>query len=282
MAGSGLCSCAENKAASGAPPADNQAVDEQAASELKEHHRHHHRGGVTHFIAMSLDTLGADEAKRPQIEKLQSDLHACTAPGGALEKQMLQTIADGMAAGAVDAAKVDAALGQLEAAATAAHDCSAETLNKLHALLSPAERASLVDKVQAHWEVWRQVNHEAEGGGREKGGRLAELAKDLSLTPEQIEKISEALKTAHAGLAGKFDPQKVEAHVQAFATAFVADAFDAKTVTANANSHLAAQGARRMVVFYETVAPLLTAEQRTKLAEHLRQHAGHQPTISAK
>ena len=136
--------------------------------------------------------------------------------------------------------------------------------------------------MQAHWEVWRQVNHEAEGGGREKGGRLAELAKDLSLPADQVDKLAEALKAAHVDLAGKFDPTKVEEHVQAFATAFVAESFDAKSVTGNGNAHLATHGGKRMAIFYETVTPLLTAEQRTKLAEHLRQHASHQPAASAK
>jgi hypothetical protein len=37
-----------------------------------------------------------------------------------------------------------------------------------------------------------------------------------------------------------------------------------------------------MAIFYETVTPLLTPEQRATLAGHLREHAGHQPAISTK
>ena len=282
IAGVGFNANAAQPAASAAPPADAPPADDPAATELREHHRHHHRGGVVQFIAMSLDTLGVDDAKRPQLEKLQGDLHACMAAPGKLEKGLLLVFADGVAAGAIDATKVDAAIAQMSTAAEGAHACSADALNKLHALLSPTERAALVDKVQAHWEVWRQVNHEAEAGGREHGGRLAELAQELSLTPDQVDKISAALKPAHAGLAGKFDPKKVEAHMDAFATAFVGEKFDAKSVTANANGHLATHGGKRMAVFYQTVTPLLTAEQRTQLAEHLREHASHQPAGPAK
>jgi hypothetical protein len=36
-----------------------------------------------------------------------------------------------------------------------------------------------------------------------------------------------------------------------------------------------------MATFYETVTPLLTREQRATLAEHLREHARHQPAMSA-
>ncbi len=267
---------AEPRAAADTPPAADPA-----AAELKEHHRHHH-GGITKFIAMSLDTIGADDAKRPQIEKAQSDLHSCMAPVGEIEKSLLTTLADGVAAGKIDTAKVDATIAQLDAAANAVHGCSVDALNRLHAILSPTERAALVDKVQAHWEVWQQVNHKAEPGSREPGGRLAEFTQELNLTADQSEKISKALHKARPGLAGKFDAKKGEAHMHAFATGFVAESFDAKSVTANANGHLATHGSKRMAHFYETVTPLLTPEQRTKLAEHLREHATHQPAASGK
>jgi Spy/CpxP family protein refolding chaperone len=202
---------------------------------------------------------------------------------GSSEKSLLLTLSDGIAANKIDTATVDATIAQLNTAAATAQSCSVDALNQLHTLLSAAERVALVDKVQAHWEVWRQVNHEAEpGGGREKGGRIAELARDLSLTADQVEKVTAALHAVQADLAGKFDPKMVETQVHAFATAFGSEAFDAKSVTGNANGDLAAQGGRRMAVFYETVLPQLTPDQRTKLAAHLREHAGHQPAFSAK
>jgi Spy/CpxP family protein refolding chaperone len=261
--------------AGGASTSSATPAEDQAASELKEHHRHHHHGGVTQFIAMSLDTLGTDDAKRPQVEKLQSDLRAQMAPAREAEQSLQLALADGIAAGTVDTVKVDAAIATLTKAADAAQAAGLDTLNKLHAILSPPERAALVDKVQAHWEVWRQVNHEEKPGGREPGGRLAELTEEVSLTPDQVTKISAALQTALAGLSGKFDPTKGEAHVQAFSNAFAGDSFDAKSVTSNANAHLASRGATRMALFYETVTPLLTPAQRTKLAAELREHASH-------
>ncbi len=100
--------------------------------------------------------------------------------------------------------------------------------------MNPAQRAALDDKVQAHWEVWRKVNHEAEPGGREKGGRLAMLIEELALTTDQSDKIAANLHTAMAGLSASIDPKEVEAHVQAFSTAFASDAFDAKTLGAGA------------------------------------------------
>src|SRR5258708_8368925 len=94
--------------AGGAPTPSASPADDQAALELKEHDRHHHHGGVTKFIAMSLDTLGADDAKRPPIDKLPGDPHAPMGAAPEAEKNLLLTLADGIAAGTVDAAKVKA------------------------------------------------------------------------------------------------------------------------------------------------------------------------------
>jgi Spy/CpxP family protein refolding chaperone len=257
-------------------------ADDQAASELKQYHRHHHQGGVTNFIAMSLDTLGTDEAKTPQVDKLHADLHAQMAPAREAENDLLLTLADGVAAGSVDRVKVDATIATLTAAADAKHAASLDTLNELHAILSPAERDALAEKVQAHWEVWHQTNQDERAARRERGGRVATLTRELSLTPAQANKISAAVHTAQTGHSGKFDPKRGEAHVEAFSKAFASDSFDAKSLTLNVNPELAGHGAARMALFYETVTPLLTPAQRTKLAEHLRERATDESTTTVK
>ena len=128
-----------------------------------------------------------------------------------------------------------------------------------------------------------EVNHDIEGHGEGQHAQLERLTRDLSLTPEQVEKISAALHTALGALASKFDPKHSAAHREAFAQAFASESFDAKTVMVNPKSNLAAHGSARMALFYETITPLLTPAQRATLAGHLREHASHQPTaISAK
>jgi hypothetical protein len=237
---------------------------------------------LTQFIAMSLDTLGGDDAKRVQIEKLQGELYSCLAPAGAHQQKLLTMLADGVAAGVIDKAKINATIAQ-SSPAPGAEQCSISALNQLHKLLTPAERASLVDKVHAHAEVWHEVNHDIEGHGEGQHAQLERLTRDLSLTPEQVEKISAALHTALGALASKFDPKHSAAHREAFAQAFASESFDAKTVMVNPKSNLAAHGSARMALFYETITPLLTPAQRATLAGHLREHASHQPTaISAK
>jgi len=257
--------------ASAAPatPDTSIADAENAAKMLRGHHRHHHHGGVAMFIHMAIDSLGVAPEKKAQIEKIQADLHAKMAPSREAGHNVLQVIADGVAAGTIDNAKLDAALAKQAAASAAVHAATTDALNQLHEALSPAERAALVDKVRAHVEVWKKANQE-EHGSKEKGSHLAKLTEDLSLTPDQVEKISAALKK---DAPPKPDPAALDAHITAFETAFVAEKFDAKTLTtANAaNSYVSKNGSARMARFYRIITPLLTPEQRTKLAEHLKE-----------
>jgi len=233
------------------------------------------------FIAMSLDTLGVDDAKRPEIEKIQSDLRAQMAPARDAEKELLTILAAGIDAGKIDTAKVDAGVAKVAAAAGEAHAAGQDALNKLHDTLSPAERAALVDKVEAHWTVWRDVNPEGNSTDQ-KNSRLTELTEEVNLTPDQVKKISGALDAAKPASAGKLDAKAVDSHIQAFMTAFTADKFDAKSLPASPNSSIAGHGSSRMANFYETAAPVLTPDQRTQLAQHLREHANYVPAISGK
>ncbi len=260
------------------------AEDESVNEELRDYHRHHHHGGVTMFISMAIDTLGLDPAKKAQIEKIQSDLHTKMAPARDAEHDLLSTIADGVAAGKIETATIDAALGKLATASAGIHSATTDALTQLHDALAPAERAALVDKVKAHWEVWHKVNVDEKAGGNEKGTHLAKLSELLALTPDQVDKIGKAL-SADVPVTPQTDPKAVDAHVQAFATAFVADKFDPKSLAAPATAaagHAARYGGARMARFYEAVTPVLTPEQRAKLAAHLRERLNDQNVASSK
>lgn len=273
LAGLGLSGCAH----SGSGAADD---DDDSLSELREHHSHHHRGGVTQFIAMSLDTLGEDDAQRPQVETLQKLLNACMGPTVEIEARLTLAYADGIASGAIDNSKLQEAIAALNSASGTVYECSADGLNQLHQLLTPAEREVVADKVQAHWEIWREVNDGPAVGNREKGSRLEALADELTLSAGQQDQMSAALGKAF-GVSSKFEVKKAEAHVLAFAAAFVFATFDARKISPDENGRLSAHGAWRMALFYETITPFLKADQRATLAEHLREHAKHPITLSA-
>jgi len=266
-------------AQAGSTPED-QAVDD----ELRSYHRHHHHGGVHMFISMAIDTLGLDATKKAAVQKIQSDLHAKMAPARDAEHDLLSTLADGIAAGKIDTAKVDAAVAKVATASAGIHAATTDALTQLHDALSPVERAALVDKVKAHWEVWHKVNVDEKAGASDKGTHLAKLTELLTLTPDQVTKITAAL-SADVPVKPEADPKPVDAYVTAFATAFVADKFDPKALAAPATAaagHVARHGNARLVRFYEAITPILTPDQRTKLAAHLRERLNDQHAASGK
>ncbi len=257
--------------------------DDEVAAELVEHHRHHHHGGVTRFIAMSLDTLGITPDQRVAIEKIQAELHDKLAPARTAERAFVTLLADEIAAGKIDATKLDAAIARVGAASGASHAAVADSLNQLHTVLDDAQRAALVDKVEAHWQVWREANAGApEGGEPHEHGRLEALAKELSLTPEQVATIRASLHAA-PGPRQHLGVEKVTAYIGAFGTAFEGSSFDAKTLKSgdSVNAHLASWGATTMARFYGAVVPALLPDQRSNLAEHVREHASHDDAPTA-
>lgn len=271
--------CSGSSANTPAPAtAANVPENDDEAAGLFEHHRSHHHGGVTLLIAMSLDTLGVTPEQRAAIEKIRTDLHAHMEPARAAEQKLVTMLADGLASGNLDTASVDAAVTQVTTAAAAVHDASADALNALHAALTPPERASLVDKVEANWAVWQTANSHEPDPAKAEHGHLATLTKDLGLTSDQVTKIRSRLDEGLKGVP-RLDPQEVANHLKAFGAAFRSEKFDAKAlITASpADAHMAGWGAAHLAHFVEAVSPVLSAEQRSKFAQALHEHAQHNP-----
>ena len=256
------------------------AYDDDSTADLREHHRHHHHGGFAMFIAMSLDSLGTSPEEDATIAKIQADMLAKMQPAHDAEKNLMMILADGVAAANIDQGKVDAAVSQLSAAAAGVHDAVADSLNQLHAVLTPEQRAALADKVEAHLAVWRDANTDRPKGGR--GGGLIELQKSLALTSDQVDKVQASLASSMAR-AGQYDAKQNEASLEAFRTAFESDQFDAKSLTMDGatNAQIATWGATRMSRFYEAVSPVLSADQRARLADILRRHANYSNSQTA-
>jgi Spy/CpxP family protein refolding chaperone len=251
-------------------------AEEESTDDLREHHRHHHHGGFAMFVAMSLDLLGTTPEQDAAITKIQAEMSAKMQPANDAEKDLLNVLADASATGTLEKARVDAAVSRVSAEAATVHEAVADSLNQLHAILSPPERAALVDKVEAHFAVWSEANVETDAAAR----RLGRLAKELALSQSQVEQARTKLESPLDGLPTRFDRTEGDEHLKAFAKAFTGDAFDARTLPAAgmSDSHLAAWGATRCARFYEAVIPVLTPDQRPKLAELLRRHANYKRT----
>lgn len=251
------------------------APEDDTSSSVLEHHRYHHPGAVTLFITMSLDTLAVSPEQAAAVGKLRRELDARMDPARLADQGLLAALADGVAAGGFDTTRVDAAVAQVVAAVALIQDASASTLDALHDVLTPLQRATLMDKVESHWAVWQAAN--ADDPAQPSASRLAALATDLELTPEQVEKIRAGLD-AGVHEPAPLDRQAIAAHLVGLDEAFRSDKFEAKALApaSDANAHAAGWGAAHMAHFVETVSPLLTPEQRGWLAQTLREHENHE------
>jgi Spy/CpxP family protein refolding chaperone len=265
----------EGEAAQG--PAEEEQSPE--ADALRAFHRHHHVGFIG-FALLSIPTLGLSTQEEASAEKIRVEIQAKLRPAHDAEAALLSVVADGVATGSIDQAKVDAAIAKMSDVSTQMDDATNDEINKLHALLQPPERQALALKVQAHYEIWFKANAEeaAQPNQELQGGHIHHLAQILGLTPDQVQKIdaafTQSMSTAFAG-KDKFDDKAAVQHMNAFIAAFPGDTFDAKTLTTadKANSGVAVWGAKRMVRMYQAMTPVLTPDQRTKLAALLREHA---------
>jgi Spy/CpxP family protein refolding chaperone len=287
--GAGSVGCGDSQAQPQTPTAggeqgqlaSNTATEEDSedSQDLKAHHRHHH-GGFAHFVFLAVDTIGITPEQKAQVDKIKADLHAKTQPVRDAQKVVLTTLADGVAAGSIDMAKVDAAIAGVTTAAGQVHGATIDVYNQLHAVLRPEQRAALVDKVEAHFLVWKESNGDEKAAAKEheEGGHIAHLAKEIGLSNDQVEKLKASFGSsiaAHAQAHGSFNGAEAEAHMKAFGAAFTADTFDANSLTTSNAAHtsMATWGVSRMARFYEALTPVLTPEQRTKVADKLRDHA---------
>ena len=225
------------------------------------------------FVAMSLDTLGLSPEQRATFTTIQKQLYAKMNAAREAENAVVGVLVDGISSGAIDRAKVDAAIERLRQDAGMVHEAATSTLNELHQALSAEQRATLADKVEAHWTVWRQANPSDETN--RPRGQLAAVADELALSPDQIDAVrrrfGELMRQAPT-----LDVDRVTTNLHAFEAAFASTTFDAHSMLEAAiGSDLAGFGATRLARFCEAVAPVLTPEQRTKLATMLRDHQTH-------
>jgi hypothetical protein len=254
--------------------------DDAAAGELMELHAYRHHG-LVRFVSLGLDTIGVPAERVSQIEALQRDLDAATAPARASERALLLALASGVEAGNVDPATVAPLLADFTRVSNQRVP-TADALDRVHTTLLPAERAALADKVLAHWTLSRTANAMDDEGR----GRLARLRADLGMSAEQTERVRVSL---HAMPPLTDDASSIklgfdaDTRMQAFAAAFPAVRFDAKSLAAGdvADGRVASAEATRMVRLLEAATPTLTSPQRLQLAARLRDHAGEADTTPA-
>jgi len=106
---------------------------------------------------------------------------------------------------------------------------------------------------------------------------MAQLADELGLTPEQRQKLEKKLEADKKAMEAKMKQRmgEMQKHMKAVEDAFATETFDAKKVGVGTHRvTMVKEMADNRVHFVETVLGILTPEQRTKFADHVRAHAG--------
>lgn len=119
--------------------------------------------------------------------------------------------------------------------------------------------------------------HGPGGGEHGMAEHMAMLSDALGLTPEQKDKLhtkmEAQMKAKEATMKTKM--AAAEKQMMAIGDAFETDKFDAKKAGVGSKApEMAKEMATARITFVETVLAILTPEQKTKFAAHVREHAG--------
>jgi len=185
-----------------------------AHAEHKNHNNGHHKGASLLREAASLPSLSASQ--RADIQKLEAEQAAQRAPVHAARGAVLQKLATQVEAGKIDRAALAPELQAQTQAKVAERSYERTTVERLHALLTPAQRAELVAKIEA-----------AGGGGN---GKALEAFKQDRFAPPPVDtaKATERVEAREAQFIDRIEAKlptmnaderaKTAAHLRAMAT----------------------------------------------------------------
>jgi Spy/CpxP family protein refolding chaperone len=228
------------------------------AHDAKEHmkeHRHAHRGGLV-GAALKLDSLTAEQ--RASIESMVQQRKTASTPARQADALVLTALAQQVEQARIDPQGLAPTLSAEQSAAATETAVDRDTLNRLHAVLTPAQRAQLVDRIEA-----ARGEHPQKRGDEKNKGRFGH---GLDLTPEQRAQIAANLTANHpAGDATGPNGQRGK-----LLEAFRGDSFDA---SAFVEVHSPGEHMERLAA---AMVPVLSPSQRATFASHLRTRASHE------
>jgi Spy/CpxP family protein refolding chaperone len=246
------------------------AYAQQAATSPHEGHRMGHRMGLI-GDALKLDSLTA--AQRTSIEQLAQTRRTAEIPVRQADAQVLTVLAQQVDQAAINRQALAPTVSARESAAVAARSVDLDTVQKLHDLLTPAQRGQLIDAVEANFQAHA-------GGGKADGGaghhgRLGEIAKKLGLTDQQKAQIASNLRAERQAEGAAAPHPDFRGAGKAWLESFRGDAFNASASAPNA-PQMMEHRANRMEDLLTAAVPVLTPTQRAAVASHLRARAAHE------
>lgn len=271
-------------ACSGSPPASgtNAASPDKLADSASPAH--------DHFLMMTKD-LDLSDAQKTQLRAVSDEFKAKGVDVGNARTELMLAVAAGVENNNLDAPEISAKIQALTDAVAKHQGDIAASMNKMHDLLTPAQRQKVADRVAhmggprgEHGEPGEHAVHadKAEGRhfGRSGGMKEArELADKLELTADQRQHVRDALKASfaqHEGQAGdwKAKGEALKAKAKKISEAFAQDKFDAVALGVGDNAaDMAKKMATGKIEMAKVLNKELTPEQRTKFAADIRDRA---------
>jgi Spy/CpxP family protein refolding chaperone len=248
------------------------AYAQQAATSPQSpgHHKGHRMGLVG--AALKLDSL--TPAQRTAIEQLAQTRRTAEVPVRQADAQVLTVLAQQVEQASINRAALAPTVSARETAAVAARNVDLDTVQKLHDLLTPAQRGQLIDGMEASFQGHAQGHADAGAGGH-RGGRLGMIAKKLGLTDQQKAQIASNLRAERQAEGTPAQRPDFRGAGKAWLDSFRGDAFNASASAANVPAMMEHR-ANRMEDLMTAAVPVLTPAQRSELANHLRTRAAHE------
>ncbi len=238
------------------------------------------------LLAGAFQLADLSTAQSTKLQELETKLVTAGAPRRVAQRELAELFAVGLEKGALDETAANAKIEQIGTLAVAEKDASADTLNALHALLTPAQRASALELTKAAWKGKGEKGEKSENGEKgEKGEKgfkhdgkgggfgmhLKQLAEELQLTDAQKDAFKAEMESMPHPDKKEWGGMKEK--MKAIGEAFVSDTFDAKALGVGDGAvKMAQKMGPRMEKMIVASIKILTPDQRTKLAAKIREH----------
>lgn len=276
--------------------------------------------GPVRMVADAVSAVPLTAAQRTEIESLISAASTRHKSMGGAHATIATMLADQIEKGTIDKKAFEPVFSAEKASRdkTLAEDRAA--LTRLHALLTPDQRAKFVEALQASFHH----GHHGHGGpkdgphdgpeGREHHGPRGEgpgprgdgpppggpdgkefhghmggmgmmgLGKDLNLDEDQKTKIKEVVSASFAGKGSDMAAKGQEFMAARMQQKAALDAFKTESFDAAKllPDHPAGMGPERMIDMAEKIVPILRPEQRKLAADKIREHAKKGPPAAPK
>jgi small-conductance mechanosensitive channel len=250
------CGSTVDPSAAAVPPGEAAQAVQAAQAKL---------AGPGGFFLNQVEKLDLRADQTQKVASIRTSLETANAPVREARAALGAEVARQVRAGTLDATRTQPLIDQIKAAHAATKPAMQAAVQQIHDMLDAGQRSALVAAMQSQHEQFRAAR-------AEHGQRMARVAAELGLSDEQVSTIRASMKAAYAERGEEMHAEhaQMKARMQALATAFQSDTFDARALdvgghAAGAMGHFA--GMRQ--AFLRAAVPVLSADQREKLASKI-------------